>query len=137
MSWEAMGVIVGAIAFLGTAGGWIWKLRGELSKVQAAPPPAIIDAATPEDVENLRKDLSAMRKLIYEQEEKYIKPLYDWHNVADPDDPTQKIWWNSVAQRKQAATQERLTGELVDRTSELGRTMSRLIEVVEKLARRE
>lgn len=38
MSLEAIGVLVAALAFLGTAGGWIWKLRGELDKAKTEPP---------------------------------------------------------------------------------------------------
>jgi hypothetical protein len=69
-----------------------------------------------------------------------IERLFDWHSVADPDDPAGKIWYFSVAQRKTLDSMQAgvsrllvLLGELIQRFDRYNTTMDRLIVVVEKL----
>jgi hypothetical protein len=77
---------------------------------------------------------------IAESAKKIADKLYDWHNVGDPDDPSGKLWYFSVALRRLLESLQtkvskllELLDQLVRRFDEYNVTMGRLISVVEAL----
>lgn len=126
--WAA--TILGLVLFLGTAGGWIWSLSKQLAEAKNKAP-VIGDTTGP-----ITNSLSLVHQKMERWEDNFLRPLLDWHNVADPDDPTQKIWWNSVAQRTILRSMQALQGEEVRKIEELTRIVQRLLEALEALESR-
>ena len=62
-----------------------------------------------------------------------LKQLVDWHNVTDPEDPSGKLWYFNMAQRKSLASLENNAGHLLDLIEELVRRFDRYNEMLEKL----
>lgn len=58
-----------------------------------------------------------------------IAKLYEWHDVPDPDDSTQKIWWMSRKTRETLAETRELLAKLLDVAERQDRTQRELIEV--------
>jgi hypothetical protein len=74
-----------------------------------------------------------VRQILPELEETYLKPvlemtkeLHTWHDVQDPSDNTQKIWWFTKALRQTIA-------KLVERFGVFNRMLDGLTTVAEKL----
>jgi hypothetical protein len=91
--------------------------------------------------ENVEREIKEMRSVV-ERAAGISDKLFDWHNIADPDDPSGKLWYFSVALRRaieslQAKTQRLLDllDQLVRRFDQYNTTTERLIIVVESLQR--
>jgi len=91
--------------------------------------------------EDLSEEIGAIRRAL-ERVAGHVQRLHDWHDVADPDDPSGKLWYFSVALRRAIDTLGRkvsrlleLLDDLVRRFDRYNETMERLITVVEKLRR--
>jgi len=89
--------------------------------------------------EALEKDIDSLRTLA-ERATAFAEKLHDWHNVADPDDPSGKLWYFSVSLRRhidslQAKVSKllELLDQLVRRFDKYNNTMEKLITVVEQL----
>jgi hypothetical protein len=59
-----------------------------------------------------------------------VSKLYEWHNVADPDDDTQKIWWLSKRIRENIADTRDLIGKLLTAVECQDRAQRELVEIV-------
>lgn len=84
-------------------------------------------------------DVGDLKKLA-ERATQFAERLYDWHNIADPDDPSGRIWYFSVALRKLLASLETKISKLLDllerlvvRFDKYNTTLENLITVTEKL----
>ena len=82
------------------------------------------------------KDLADALKTVAKQ----IEELHGWHNVQDPDDATQRIWWFSKSLRECIREMEKgveglqgLLGEVVQRFDQYNRMLEQLVQVVDQL----
>lgn len=89
--------------------------------------------------EALQTDISSLRQLA-ERATAFAERLHDWHNVADPDDPSGKLWYFSVSMRRLLDSLQtkvskllELLDQLVRRFDKYNNTMEKLITVVEQL----
>ena len=62
-----------------------------------------------------------------------VDKLREWHDVADPDDATQRIWWVSKAMRQAILETKALLARFAETADEQNRAVDQLIDVVEQL----
>ncbi len=87
----------------------------------------------------LDDDIDALTKFA-EMTSRLVERLYDMHDVADPEDPSGKIWYFSVGLRSNMKSLSERVSKLVDlidmvvgRFDQYNRTLEKLIKVVDKL----
>lgn len=61
--------------------------------------------------------------------------LYEWHDVADPDDATQRIWWLSKYIRRTIVGTNELLGQQTELIENLNKNLAALVEVTTQLRR--
>lgn len=89
--------------------------------------------------EDFEKEFKALLVLA-ERSTAFTEKLFDMHNVADPDDPSGKIWYFSVTLRRIVTSLDTRMSRLLDLLEELERrfrnyneTLEKLVTVIERL----